>query len=56
MKVLIVDDEPNILDIVEAYLAAKKYQVYRAESGAEALEVVLLGPAEVSLSTPGSRR
>ncbi len=36
MKVLIVDDEPNILDIVEAYLAAKKYQVYRAESGAEA--------------------
>jgi len=38
MKVLIVDDEPNILDIVEAYLAAKKYQVYRAESGAEALE------------------
>ena len=38
MKVLIVDDEPNILDIVEAYLAAKKYQVYRAETGAEALE------------------
>lgn len=38
MKILIVDDEPNILDIVEAYLAAQKYQVFRAESGSEALE------------------
>jgi len=27
MKILIVDDEENILEIVEAYLVAKNYQV-----------------------------
>lgn len=37
MKILIVDDEANILNIVEAYLAAKNYQVFRAMDGNEAL-------------------
>lgn len=37
MRVLIVDDEPNILNIVEAYLVANHYEVFRAESGKEAL-------------------
>ena len=37
MKILIVDDEENILDIVEAYLVAKNYQVFRAMDGEEAL-------------------
>ena len=37
MKILIVDDEENILEIVEAYLVAKKYQVFRAMDGEEAL-------------------
>lgn len=38
MRVLIVDDEPNILNIVEAYLVANQYEVFRAESGKEALQ------------------
>ena len=37
MKILIVDDEENILEIVEAYLVAKDYQVFRAMDGEEAL-------------------
>ena len=36
-KILIVDDEENILEIVEAYLVAKNYQVFRAMDGEEAL-------------------
>ena len=36
MKILIVDDEANILEIVEAYLVAKNYQVFRAMDGEEA--------------------
>lgn len=40
MKILIVDDEASILDIVEAYLSAKGYQVFRALSGNEALAKV----------------
>ena len=38
MKILIVDDEPKILDIVEAYLNVKKFQVFRASNGTEAME------------------
>jgi DNA-binding response OmpR family regulator len=37
MKILIIDDEENILKIVEAYLVAKNYQVFRAMDGEEAL-------------------
>ena len=40
MKILIVDDEASILDIVEAYLSTKGYQVFRALSGNEALTKV----------------
>lgn len=38
MDILIVDDEPNILDIVEAYLSIQHYRVFRAQTGTEALE------------------
>lgn len=38
VKILIVDDEPNILNIVEAYLIANNYQVFRAKDGKEALK------------------
>ncbi|WP_188204701.1 response regulator transcription factor [Desemzia incerta] len=37
MKILIVDDESNILEIVEAYLITQNYQVFRAMDGEEAL-------------------
>lgn len=39
MKILIVDDEPKILDIVEAYLVASDYQVVRATTGSAALQL-----------------
>ena len=38
LKILIVDDEPKILDIVEAYLTIKRFQVFRASNGTEAME------------------
>jgi len=38
LKILIVDDEPKILDIVEAYLTIKKFQVFRAFNGTEAMK------------------
>src|SRR5699024_3654472 len=34
----IVDDEPQILDIVEAYLTTKNYQIFRALNGTDAME------------------
>ncbi|WP_034552041.1 response regulator transcription factor [Carnobacterium funditum] len=38
MKILIVDDEPKILDIVEAYLATKNYQIFRSSNGTDAMK------------------
>ena len=38
MKILIVDDEPKILEIIDAYLVASKYTVFKASNGLMALE------------------
>lgn len=38
-KVLIVDDEPKIIQAVSAYLEKEGYQVFTASSGKEALEL-----------------
>ncbi len=38
LKILIVDDEPKILDIVEAYLATKNYQIFRSSNGTDAMK------------------
>lgn len=38
MKILIVDDEPNILEIIDAYLVANHYTVITAKNGIMALE------------------
>jgi len=38
-KVLIVDDEPKILNVVSAYLEKEGYQVFTASNGKEALEL-----------------
>ncbi|HCM88452.1 MULTISPECIES: response regulator transcription factor [Vagococcus] len=38
MKILIVDDEPNILEIIDAYLVASHYTVITANNGIMALE------------------
>ena len=37
-NVLIVDDDPNILEVLEARLSSAGFTVYRADGGAEALE------------------
>jgi len=39
MKILVVDDEKKILDVVEAYLRKEGYDVTTAEDGAKALEL-----------------
>ena len=39
-KILIVDDEPSICDILEKYLTKKGYDVVRATDGATAIEIV----------------
>ncbi|MEX0996075.1 MAG: response regulator transcription factor [Flavobacteriaceae bacterium] len=38
IKILLVDDEPDILEIVEYNLSAEGYQVYTAENGLEAVK------------------
>lgn len=38
MKILIVDDEPKILEIIDAYLVASQHTVFKASNGLMALE------------------
>lgn len=38
--ILIVDDEPDVLEVVEMLLISEKYKVLKATNGIEALEVV----------------
>ena len=42
--VLVVDDEPNIVELVRLYLKSEGYQVESASDGREALEKVAGGP------------
>ncbi len=39
MKILIVDDEELIRQVLKEYLILEKYQIYEAENGLEAIEV-----------------
>ena len=39
-KILIVDDEPQILDLLQARLEANQYEVFRAQDGCEAIKNV----------------
>lgn len=41
MKILIVDDEPKILAIVDAYLVASCYDVIQANNGFDALQMAI---------------
>lgn len=40
IKILVVDDEEGILDVTEGYFQRKGYEVYTAENGIEALEIL----------------
>jgi DNA-binding response OmpR family regulator len=46
-RVLVVDDEPKILDVVASFLESKGFEVLQAQTGARALE--LLAREKVSL-------
>jgi len=49
-KILIVDDEPSIVDIVEKYLKKKGYEVARADNGNDAFAVVKTGSIDLVIS------
>ncbi len=38
VKILVIDDEPSILNLVSAYLKAENYEVYTATDGPEGLQ------------------
>ncbi|MBD8923976.1 DNA-binding response regulator [bacterium] len=40
MRVLVVDDEELIRDVIKEYLVLENYEVYEAENGLEAIELV----------------
>ena len=42
-RILIVDDEPNIRQVLEMYFTQKGYEVVQASSGGEALKVFEVG-------------
>ena len=39
IKILIIDDDPDILDLIENILSMEAYEVYRAGNGIQALEI-----------------
>jgi diguanylate cyclase (GGDEF)-like protein len=41
LRVLIVDDEPDIRDVLKITLQAEKYEVIEAENGEEAIKIIL---------------
>ena len=41
LKILVVDDEPNIVDILEENLSREGYTILKAYDGATALQIVL---------------
>jgi DNA-binding NtrC family response regulator len=40
IKLLVVDDEEGIRDVTEGYFMRKGYEVYTAENGAQALDII----------------
>jgi putative nucleotidyltransferase with HDIG domain len=40
IKILVVDDEEGIRDVTEGYFTRKGYEVYTAENGAQALDII----------------
>jgi len=50
MKVLIVDDESDILEIYESVLLKEKCEVFKAQSGLQALEILKKHTFEIIIS------
>ena len=56
MKILVVDDDPNILELVNIHLSQAGYEVIKAVNGAQALEMLeeqLPDLAVVDVMMPG---
>lgn len=49
-RILVVDDDQSILEVLEARLQAAGYRVYRASSGPEALDLLKSKPVDVLVS------
>ncbi|GAB6190819.1 sigma-54-dependent transcriptional regulator [Desulfocastanea catecholica] len=48
--VLIVDDDPSILEVLEARLMAADFKIYKAANGADALEILKQNPVDILVS------
>jgi CheY-like chemotaxis protein len=48
-KILVVDDEPDILELVETRLAMAGYETITAESGEEALKLFFTARPDLAL-------
>ena len=49
-KILIVDDEPRILLLLQSLLKANKFEVETARDGASALEIVRKGGVDITVT------
>jgi len=47
MKVLIIDDEPEIREILRVYCEAEGFDVFEAENGREGVKIQRMSPADV---------
>jgi len=48
--ILVVDDDRNVLEVIEARLSSAGFEVYRAEGGPEALEILATQRVDVMVS------
>lgn len=48
--ILIVDDDPNVLEVLDARLISAGFQIYKANSGAQALKILAKTPADLMIS------
>ena len=59
IKILVVDDEPNIADVIKSFLESKGYVVVTADTGLKALEAFQREPISLivlDLMLPGFKR
>jgi len=50
ISILVVDDEPDLLDNISLALEAEDYQVFTANNGSEALEILAAQPVNLILA------
>ena len=54
-RIMIVDDEPGIVDVVQRYFALSGYEVIAAQSGEEALKKISCRPDLILYQYAGSK-